>query len=73
MAPYVRLVLAVHVTSDVTGLVPSYYLTLPYTTLLKSWSGRPVEIHGWGDGLKLGQVSAVDVNEDDDPVILHRG
>jgi len=32
-----------------------------------------VEIHGWGDGLKLGQVSAVDVNEDDDPVILHRG
>ena len=32
-----------------------------------------MEIHGWGDGLKLGQVSAVDVNEDDDPVILHRG
>jgi len=35
--------------------------------------GRPVEVHGWDDNLKLGQVSAVDVNLDDDPVIFQRG
>jgi len=35
--------------------------------------GRPIEVHGWDDNLKLGQVSAVDVNLDDDPVIFHRG
>jgi peptidylamidoglycolate lyase len=36
-------------------------------------SGHPVEVHGWDDNLKLGQVSAVDVNLNDDPVIFHRG
>ena len=36
-------------------------------------SGRPVEVHGWADSLRLGQVSAVDVNMDNDPVIFHRG
>jgi len=35
--------------------------------------GHPVEVHGWDDNLKLGQVSAVDVNLDDDPVIFQRG
>merc|ERR1712013_383882 len=35
--------------------------------------GKPIEVHGWGDNLKLGQVSAVDVNLDDDPVIFQRG
>jgi len=39
--------------------------------------GHPVEIHGWDnllqDDLKLGQVSAVSVSLDDDPVIFHRG
>jgi len=35
-------------------------------------TGRPVEVHGWGDNLRLGQVSAVDVNRDNDPVIFHR-
>lgn len=35
--------------------------------------GRPIEVHGWDDNLKLGQVSAVDVNLDDDPVIFQRG
>ena len=35
--------------------------------------GRPVEVHGWADSLSLGQVSAVDVNVDNDPVIFQRG
>ena len=35
--------------------------------------GKPIEVHGWDDGLKLGQVSAVDVDLNDDPVIFHRG
>merc|ERR1712241_215551 len=35
--------------------------------------GRPIEVHGWGDNLEIGQASAVDVNLDDDPVIFHRG
>jgi len=35
--------------------------------------GHPVEVHGWDDNLKLGQVSAVDVNADDDPVVFQRG
>jgi len=35
--------------------------------------GQPVEVHGWDSGLKLGQVSAVDVNQNDDPVVFHRG
>ena len=35
--------------------------------------GRPIEVHGWDDNLKLGQVSAVDVNLDDNPVIFQRG
>jgi peptidylamidoglycolate lyase len=35
--------------------------------------GRPVEVHGWDSGLELGQVSAVDVNLSDDPVVFHRG
>ena len=37
------------------------------------YEGKPIEVHGWGDNLKLGQVSAVDVNLDDDPVIFQRG
>ena len=37
------------------------------------YQGKPIEVHGWGDNLKLGQVSAVDVNLDDDPVIFQRG
>merc|ERR550519_1276788 len=36
-------------------------------------SGHPVEVHGFGSGLSLGQVSAVDVDENNDPVIIHRG
>jgi len=36
-------------------------------------AGKPIEVHGWGGSLKLGQVSAVDVNLDNDPVIFHRG
>jgi len=36
-------------------------------------SGHPVEVHGFGSGLSLGQVSAVDVDENNDPVIFHRG
>lgn len=36
-------------------------------------AGRPVEVHGWADSLSLGQVSAVDVNMDNDPVIFQRG
>merc|ERR1712110_484599 len=35
--------------------------------------GQPVEVHGWDTGLSLGQVSAVDVNQDGDPVVFHRG
>lgn len=35
--------------------------------------GHPVEAHGWGNNLKLGQVSAVDVDNNNDPVIFHRG
>jgi len=35
--------------------------------------GRPIEVHGWDSGLNLGQVSAVDVNLSDDPVVFHRG
>jgi len=39
--------------------------------------GHPVEVHGWDsllqDNIKLGQVSAVSVNLEDDPVIFHRG
>lgn len=35
--------------------------------------GRPVEVHGWADNLRLGQVSAVDINMDNDPVIFQRG
>jgi len=35
--------------------------------------GRPIEVHGWDSGLNLGQVSAVDVNPSDDPVVFHRG
>merc|ERR1712233_171802 len=35
--------------------------------------GQPVEVHGWDSGLSLGQVSAVDVNQDGDPVVFHRG
>merc|ERR1712141_487853 len=35
--------------------------------------GQPVEVHGWDTGLSLGQVSAVDVNRNDDPVVFHRG
>merc|ERR1711910_187050 len=35
--------------------------------------GQPVEVHGWDTGLKLGQVSAVDVNQNDDPVVFPRG
>merc|ERR1711972_617530 len=35
--------------------------------------GQPVEVHGWDSGLKLGQVSAVDVDQNDDPVVFHRG
>lgn len=36
-------------------------------------SGHPVEVHGFGSGLKLGQVTAVDVDGNNDPVIFHRG
>ena len=36
-------------------------------------SGKPIEVHGWDENLRLGQVSAVDVNQDNDPVIFHRG
>ena len=36
-------------------------------------AGKPIEVHGWDDGLKLGQVSAVDVDVNDDPVIFQRG
>ena len=32
-----------------------------------------MEVHGWDDNLNLGQVTAVDVNLDDDPVIFQRG
>merc|ERR1712241_1070397 len=35
--------------------------------------GQPVEVHGWDSGLKLGQVSAVDVDQNDDPGVFHRG
>ena len=35
--------------------------------------GKPIEVHGWDDNLKLGQVTAVDVNQFDDPVVFHRG
>ena len=35
--------------------------------------GKPIEVHGWDDNLKVGQVSAVDVNQDNDPVIFQRG
>jgi len=35
--------------------------------------GQPIEVHGWDSNLKIGQVSAVDVNLSDDPVIFHRG
>merc|ERR1712110_513460 len=35
--------------------------------------GQPVEVHGWDTGVSLGQVSAVDVNRNDDPVVFHRG
>merc|ERR1712083_268146 len=35
--------------------------------------GQPVEVHGWDAGVSLGQVSAVDVNRNDDPVVFHRG
>lgn len=39
--------------------------------------GQPMEVHGWDSGLhqnlNLGQVSAVDVNLSDDPVLFHRG
>ena len=35
--------------------------------------GKPIEVHGWDSNLKLGQVSAVDVNSNDDPVVFHRG
>merc|ERR1712013_320262 len=36
-------------------------------------TGHLVEVPGWDDQLDLGQVVAVDVNLDNDPVILHRG
>ena len=36
-------------------------------------AGKPIEVHGWDDGLKLGQVTAVDVDLNDDPVIFQRG
>ena len=36
-------------------------------------AGKPIEVHGWDDGLKLGQVTAVDVDANDDPVIFQRG
>jgi len=36
-------------------------------------AGKPIEVHGWDDGLQLGQVTAVDVDINDDPVIFHRG
>jgi len=36
-------------------------------------AGKPIEVHGWDDNLKVGQVSAVDVNQDNDPVIFQRG
>jgi len=39
----------------------------------ESESGKPVEVHGWDSNLKVGQVTAVDVNLDDDPVVFHRG
>jgi len=35
--------------------------------------GQPVEVNGWDSGLKLGQVSAVDVDLNDNPVVFHRG
>ena len=35
--------------------------------------GKPIEVHGWDGNLKVGQVSAVDVNQDNDPVIFQRG
>jgi len=38
-----------------------------------SQSGHLVEVPGWDDHLDLGQVVAVDVNLDNDPVIFHRG
>lgn len=36
-------------------------------------AGKPIEVHGWDDGLKVGQVTAVDVDLNDDPVIFQRG
>jgi len=36
-------------------------------------AGKPIEVHGWDDALKLGQVTGVDVDLNDDPVIFHRG
>ena len=41
--------------------------------LLFSILGKPIEVHGWDDALKLGQVTGVDVDLNDDPVIFHRG
>ena len=38
-----------------------------------SYLGHLVEVPGWDDQLDLGQVVAVDVNLDNDPVVLHRG
>lgn len=34
---------------------------------------HPVLVHGWGSGLDLGQVTGVDVDGNNDPVIFHRG
>lgn len=34
---------------------------------------HPVGIHNWGSHLKLGQVSGISVNPNDEPVIFHRG
>ena len=48
-----------------------YVITNTITQI--AFLGKPIEVHGWGGSLKLGQVSAVDVNLDNDPVIFHRG
>ena len=50
-----------------------YHMLLNNMMQKLSILGHPVEVHGWDDNLKLGQVSAVDVNADDDPVVFQRG
>jgi hypothetical protein len=34
---------------------------------------HPLRVNNWGQGLDVGQISAVSVNPADQPVIFHRG